>query len=417
MFSGRSTTDDAQRGAGSQSVQQLRELQLDAIKPNPSQPRRRFDEAALQGLADSIGERGVLQPVLVHTISDGSYELVAGERRWRAARIAGLQSIPALVSGYDDAAALEAAVIENMAREDLTPVEEARACVTLIAELGLTHEQVGRRVGRTRGVVTNIVRLLNLSEEILDLLDSRELKEGHGRALLMINDLDTRAELARMAVRERWSVRALEDRAHEARAREMSANVAATQSAHDPRAGGGGCPAREAALLERVVDPGLDLVEKARACAMMTGELGLAPEQIAERVGRSRSAIANLLRLLNLSEEILELVAQGKLGIRHGRALLTVKDVQVRGELARMAVRERWPVRTLEARALGKDEKQDPNPDAAVQRAAQRWGELLGIEVRVRPMARGRARLEVQFGSAETAIALAERLSAAAVSR
>jgi ParB family transcriptional regulator, chromosome partitioning protein len=212
-------------------VQELRELPVDAIIPNPAQPRRHFDEEALQGLAGSIGECGVLQPVLVRPRPDGKYELTAGERRWRAAQIAGLETIPALISSYDDSAALEVAVIENMAREDLNPVEEARACTRLIQELGLTHEQVGLRVGRTRSVVTNLVRLLNLSEEILGFLERGELCEGHGRALLIAKDLKVRSPLACTAIEEEWSVRTLE-----ARAGASNLNVLPSQQDHREQA-------------------------------------------------------------------------------------------------------------------------------------------------------------------------------------
>src|ERR1700728_4318595 len=135
----RSVSDHEVQDAGQHAVQELRELPVDSILPNPSQPRRRFDEDTLQKLAGSIGERGVQQPVLVRPGTDGSYELVAGERRWRAAKIAGLERIPALVSAYDDAATLQIALIENMARADLNPVEQARACHTLVKELGLTQ--------------------------------------------------------------------------------------------------------------------------------------------------------------------------------------------------------------------------------------------------------------------------------------
>ena len=196
-----------------QALQELRELPLDAIEPDPSQPRRYFDEAALQDLAGSIGERGVLQPVLVRPRSDGKFELIAGERRWRAAKIAGLQSIPALICLYDDDLALEAAVIENIARKDLTPVEEARAYVTLMQEFGLSHRQIGIRVGRHMSVVSNTIRLLGLSAEILELLERGDLSASHGRALLMAKDPEVRARVARGAVQEGWSVRVLEDRA------------------------------------------------------------------------------------------------------------------------------------------------------------------------------------------------------------
>jgi ParB family transcriptional regulator, chromosome partitioning protein len=193
--------------------QELRELALDEIEPNRSQPRQYFDEAALDALAGSIGKRGVLQPVLVRALQDGKYEMVVGERRWRAAMIAGLQRIPALVCPFDDGAALEAALIENMAREDLNPVEEARACATLVEEFGLSIEQVGRRVGRSRVAMSNLMRLLGLSPEILELLECGQLSEGHGRALLTAKDHESHEELARRAIEEGWSVRVLEDRA------------------------------------------------------------------------------------------------------------------------------------------------------------------------------------------------------------
>jgi ParB family chromosome partitioning protein len=198
--------------------EELRELPIELIVPSPTQPRRRFDEDALQALAGSLGERGVLQPVLVRPRPGGTYELVAGERRWRAAQIAGLTAIPALVRAREDAEALELALIENMAREDLSPIEEARACVALVEELGLTREEVGRRVGRGRVAVSNLVRLLDLPDEVIELLQEGALSEGHGRALLLAEDHGARARLARTAVQEGWSVRVVEARAREANA-------------------------------------------------------------------------------------------------------------------------------------------------------------------------------------------------------
>jgi ParB family chromosome partitioning protein len=193
--------------------QELRELPVELIAPNPTQPRRRFDEDSLQALAGSLSERGVLQPVLVRPKPGGTYELVAGERRWRAARIAGLQTVPALVRPRDDAEAIELALIENMAREDLSPIEEARACAALVEELGLTREEVGRRIGRSRVAVSNLVRLLDLPDEVIELLQEGSLSEGHGRALLLAEDHGARASLARTAVQEGWSVRTTEARA------------------------------------------------------------------------------------------------------------------------------------------------------------------------------------------------------------
>jgi ParB family chromosome partitioning protein len=200
-------------GAGEAPADELRELPVELIVANPKQPRRRFDEEALQALAGSLGERGVLQPVLVRAKPGGTYELVAGERRWRAAQIAGLEKIPALVRARGDAEALELALIENMAREDLNPIEEARACAALVEELGLTREDVGLRVGRGRVAVSNLMRLLDLPDEVIEQLEQGRLSEGHGRALLLAEDHSARRSLARTAAAEGWSVRTVEARA------------------------------------------------------------------------------------------------------------------------------------------------------------------------------------------------------------
>jgi ParB family chromosome partitioning protein len=197
---------------------ELRELHVDLVAPNPGQPRKRFDDEALQALADSVKERGVLQPVLVRPRPGGSYELVAGERRWRAARLAGLETLPALVQQRDDAQSLEDALIENMAREDLNPIEAARAVAGLVEELGLTREEVGRRVGRSRVAVSNLLRLLDLPDEALTLVEDGSLTEGHGRALLLADDHADRRSIARAAVHGGWSVRVVEQRAREANA-------------------------------------------------------------------------------------------------------------------------------------------------------------------------------------------------------
>ena len=197
-------------------LQELRPIPVDMIDPSPDQPRRSFDEDSLMALAGSIRARGVLQPVLVRPLVSGRYELIAGERRWRAARLAELTAIPAVVRRHDDAASLEVALIENMAREDLNPVEEARACAALVEELGLTREDVGLRVGRSRVAVSNLIRLLDLPDEALELIERGALTEGHGRALLLATDHGTRRTLARDAAHHRWSVRELESRARAA---------------------------------------------------------------------------------------------------------------------------------------------------------------------------------------------------------
>jgi ParB family transcriptional regulator, chromosome partitioning protein len=195
---------------------ELREIPVELVAANPRQPRRAFDEASLAALAESVRRRGVLQPVLVRPVPGGTYELVAGERRWRAARLADLETVPALVRPRDDAQALEVALIENMAREDLNPVEEARACAALVEELSLSREEVGRRVGRSRVAVSNLLRLLDLPDEALALLEEGTLTEGHGRALLLANDHAARRRLARDAAAEGWSVRVVEAKARAA---------------------------------------------------------------------------------------------------------------------------------------------------------------------------------------------------------
>ena len=195
--------------------QELRELSVELIAPNPQQPRRRFDEASLEALAASVGDTGVLQPVLVRPRPGGRYELVAGERRWRAAKLAGLETVPALVRAREDSASLELALIENMVREDLNPIEEARACAGLVEELGLTREEVGRRIGRSRVAVSNLIRLLELPDEAIEMLEGGQLSEGHGRALLLAEGHDARRRLARECREQQWSVRTLEERARD----------------------------------------------------------------------------------------------------------------------------------------------------------------------------------------------------------
>jgi ParB family transcriptional regulator, chromosome partitioning protein len=206
-------TDAADAG---ENAGDLRRLPVELIAPNPRQPRRQLDEGALVALADSLKERGVLQPVLVRPVAGGTYELIAGERRWRAAQLAGFDALPAVVRPHDDEESLELALIENMAREDLNPVEEARACALLVEELGLSREDVGRRVGRSRVAVSNLLRLLDLPDEVLDLLAAGHLTEGHARALLTAGDHDARRRLARSAAQEGWTVRQTEARARDA---------------------------------------------------------------------------------------------------------------------------------------------------------------------------------------------------------
>jgi ParB family transcriptional regulator, chromosome partitioning protein len=194
----------------------LRNIPPDLIQPNGRQPRQTFDDARLAELAESIRVRGVLQPIVVRPLAGGSFELVAGERRLRAAKMVELETIPALVRDTDDWERLDLALAENMARQDLNPVDAARACATLVDDLGLTKEEVGRRVGRSRVAISNLIRLLDLPEEALELIERADLSEGHGRAILLCKDHATRRQLALGARDGAWSVRETERRAREA---------------------------------------------------------------------------------------------------------------------------------------------------------------------------------------------------------
>jgi ParB family chromosome partitioning protein len=193
----------------------LDELPLALSSPNRFQPRGHFDEEALSQLADSIREVGVLQPVLVRPTGDDRYELIAGERRWRAARRVGLQTIPALVRETDDASALEQALVENVHRDDLNPLEEAAAYQQLIEDFGLTHDEVAARVGRSRATVSNTLRLMQLPPAIQKSVQEGKLSMGHARALLGSPDRAFQEQLAKQIVADDLSVRATEDAVRE----------------------------------------------------------------------------------------------------------------------------------------------------------------------------------------------------------
>ena len=226
----------------------LRDIALDEIHPNLAQPRKRFDQSSLAALADSISERGVLQLVIVQPRTAGGYELIAGERRWRASRIAGVATIPALVARpLGTGQSIELALIENVARQDLGVIEEARTIAALLGELGVTSTTLARRLGRSRSYLAHTVRLLDLPDDAIGLIDASELSKGHGKALLTEPDHGRRRELARRAAAGGWSVRALE--AEIARGVRPSTRpgephpdqVAAAARLHDLLAGATGC--------------------------------------------------------------------------------------------------------------------------------------------------------------------------------
>jgi ParB family chromosome partitioning protein len=199
------------RGGASESA--LRQVPVELIKPNPDQPRKEFNGESLLALAESIETRGILQPLVVRALPGGTYELIAGERRLRAAKIAQLEEVPAIVRDAEGAERLELALLENVAREDLNPVDEARACATLVEDLGVSKAELAGRIGKSRPAVANAIRLLDLPDDVLELIERGELTGAHGRALLMSRDHETRRRLAREAVAAGWSVKETERRA------------------------------------------------------------------------------------------------------------------------------------------------------------------------------------------------------------
>jgi ParB family chromosome partitioning protein len=222
------TNDGARRGLGrgldvligGATQADLADVPIDAVHPNPRQPRRRIDGEAVSALAGSIKEQGIVQPVLVRPRAAGGWELIAGERRWRAAREAGLKTLPAVVRHADDRDSLLLALVENVAREQLTPVEEARAYAVLMDEFVLTLGDVAEKVGRSKPSVANRLRLLDLPDDVLGMVERGELSEGHARAVLAVPGQEERRELASLIVRRGLSVRAAEQAARWAGARQ-----------------------------------------------------------------------------------------------------------------------------------------------------------------------------------------------------
>ena len=233
---GRSLDELLGGGAPSASVEadnegELRTLAVGVIVPGQYQPRHLFDEAKLEELAASIKAQGLIQPVVVRETGNGRYELIAGERRWRAAQKAGLDEVPALVKSVPEQAVVAMALIENIQREDLSPLEEAQALARLIEEFGLTHERAAEAVGRSRAMVTNLLRLLDLPEPIKRLLDAGRLQMGHARTLASVQPEARAVALAQQAADNDWSVRELEEAARRA----VSAPKSSTPSARpDP---------------------------------------------------------------------------------------------------------------------------------------------------------------------------------------
>ena len=204
-------------GAENSSKEGVRELKITDVEPRRDQPRKHFDPEQLQVLSNSIAQHCVIQPIIVTEGEGGIYRIIAGERRWRASRMAGLTTIPAIVRSYDALAQAEVALIENLQREDLNPVEEALGYQSLMEQFGLTQEKVSEKVGKSRSAVANTLRLLSLDKEIQEMLVEGEISSGHGRALLAVEDSGMRLEMAKRAASENLSVREMEMLARESK--------------------------------------------------------------------------------------------------------------------------------------------------------------------------------------------------------
>ncbi len=192
----------------------VQEIELDKIKPNPNQPRKKFDPDALMELRDSIIEQGLIQPILVEEIAENYYIIIAGERRYRASKMAGLKTIPAIVRSFTDLQRMEVSLIENIQREDLNPVEEARAYSYLLTQSGISQDELAKKVGKGRSTITNSIRLLNLSQKMLDSLENGEFSSGHARALLSVDNPADRDILFSKIISDSLSVRQAEELAN-----------------------------------------------------------------------------------------------------------------------------------------------------------------------------------------------------------
>ena len=216
------TTSGTSTNNGTESATGLKDIAVNAIDPNPNQPRVHFDEAALAELTASILAIGVLQPILVRPEGSDRYQLIAGERRWRVASRAGLQMIPAIVRVTDDVSSVEQALVENLHRQDLTPLEEAAAYQQLLEDFNMTHEQVASKVGKSRSAITNALRLLGLPPSIQSLLADGRLSAGHAKALLGTPDRSLQEQLAKRAVEMGWTVRGVEEAVRESQSQSTS---------------------------------------------------------------------------------------------------------------------------------------------------------------------------------------------------
>ncbi len=201
---------NATKKTTNEQIKGVDEIELSKITPNPNQPRKHFDESALQELANSIKVHGVIQPLVVNKLDNGNYMIIAGERRWRASKIAGLEKVPVVIKNYTDKQIKEISIIENLQREDLNPIEAARAIKQLMEEYNLTQETVAERIGKSRSNIANTLRLLSLYPEVIKMVEDGRLSSGHAKTLVSIDDTTTQIKLAKQSCDGKMSVRDLE---------------------------------------------------------------------------------------------------------------------------------------------------------------------------------------------------------------
>lgn len=314
----------------------LVQLPLNQIKPNPFQPRKQFDEEALAALVDSIKAVGVLQPVLVRELSPGEYEIIAGERRYRAARRAGLPTIPAVVRPVDDVSSLEQALIENLQREDLNPLDEAAAYQQLIEDFELTHDEVARRIGKSRAAITNSLRLFQLPPSVQRHVRDNLLTAGHARALLGSPDRALQEQLALDTVRHGLSVRAVEERVRAAvRANAAPLGVLGVGEAASPTDGHAGDPATRRPLVSAT--------DQEPAGVPVDGGAGTRSAGTPVPVG-SRLRPPGILDLEELLGDHLNTRVTVDVGSRHGRVVIEFANLDDLERIYRLIIAGSTPL-------------------------------------------------------------------------
>ena len=396
-------------------------LPLREIEPDPEQPRKTFDEQALGELAASIAEHGLLQPIAVRPRPRGGYSIVAGERRWRACRMAGLNDVPVVIKEVSDEQAMELALVENLQREDLDPVEEATGIRELMTRCGLTQEQAAQKLGKSRSALANSLRLLNLPENVLELLKSGFINIGHAKVILSLPTPELQEQAAQIiaehgllqpiAVRPRprggYSIVAGERRWRACRMAGLNDVPVVIKEVSDEQA-------MELALVENLQREDLDPVEEATGIRELMTRCGLTQEQAAQKLGKSRSALANSLRLLNLPENVLELLKSGFINIGHAKVILSLPTPELQEQAAQIIADNQLNVRQAEAlcKKLAKPAKEprEPQPRGTLPvEVEESLKQVLGSEVNV-AYHDGKGRLTVHFYSDEQLRAFANLL-------